>query len=97
VRSGAGVSGGRRWQLGDPPVATAVTTAAGGSVRGAIQRGISGGPLNFAPFLFIGQQGPSVNDLGYILGLGDGETSFQKRHEHVIVLVGVYFAYLGLK
>ncbi len=45
----------------------------GGSVRGAIQRGVSGGPLNFAPFLFIGQQGPSVNDLGYLLGLGDGD------------------------
>ena len=45
----------------------------GGSVRGAIQRGISGGPLNFAPFLFIGGQGPSVNDLCYLLGLGDGD------------------------
>jgi hypothetical protein len=45
----------------------------GGSVRGAIQRGVSGGPLNFAPFLFIGLQGPSVNDTGYLLGLGDGD------------------------
>lgn len=45
----------------------------GGSVRGAIQRGISGGPLNFAPFLFSGLQGPSVNDVGYLLGLGDGD------------------------
>jgi hypothetical protein len=47
--------------------------AKGGSVRGAIQRGISGGPLNFAPFLFFGLQGPSVNDKGYLLGLGDGD------------------------
>ena len=47
--------------------------AKGGSVRGAIQRGVSGGPLNFAPFLFVGMQGPSVNDLGYLLGLGDGD------------------------
>ncbi len=47
--------------------------AKGGSVRGAIQRGLSGGPLNFAPFLFVGLQGPSVNDLGYLLGLGDGD------------------------
>jgi hypothetical protein len=47
--------------------------AKGGSVRGAIQRGVSGGPLGFAPFLFIGLQGPSVNDLGYLLGLGDGD------------------------
>jgi hypothetical protein len=45
----------------------------GGSARGAIQRGVSGGPLNFAPFLFLGQQGPSVNDHGYLLGLGDGD------------------------
>jgi len=47
--------------------------AKGGSVRGAIQRGVSGGPLNFAPFFFVGLQGPSVNDLGYLLGLGDGD------------------------
>ena len=47
--------------------------AKGGSIRGAIQRGISGGPLGFAPFLFVGLQGPSVNDLGYLLGLGDGD------------------------
>jgi hypothetical protein len=47
--------------------------AKGGSVRGAIQRGVSGGPLGFAPFFFVGLQGPSVNDLGYLLGLGDGD------------------------
>jgi len=47
--------------------------AKGGSVRSAVQRGVSGGPLNFAPFLFIGLQGPSVNDNGYLLGLGDGD------------------------
>ena len=47
--------------------------AKGGSIRGAIQRGVSGGPLNFAPFFFIGLQGPSVNDQGYLLGLGDGD------------------------
>jgi hypothetical protein len=47
--------------------------AKGGSARGVLQRGISGGPLGFAPFLFIGLQGPSVNDLGYLLGLGDGD------------------------
>lgn len=47
--------------------------AKGGSIRGALQRGLSGGPLNFAPSLFIGLQGPSVNDNGYLLGLGDGD------------------------
>jgi hypothetical protein len=45
----------------------------GGSVRGAIQRGVSGGRLRFAPFLFVGLQGSSVNDSGYFLGLGDGD------------------------
>lgn len=47
--------------------------AKGGSVRGVLQRGPSGGSLNFAPFLFIGLQGPSINDSGYLLGLGDGD------------------------
>ncbi len=41
----------------------------GGSVRGAVQRGVSGGDLGFAPFLYICGQGPSVNDQAYILGL----------------------------
>src|SRR4051812_17207135 len=45
----------------------------GGSVRGVIQRGLSGSPINFAPFFFIGLKGPSVNDVGYLLGLGDGD------------------------
>lgn len=43
----------------------------GGRITGAIQRGISGGPLGFAPFFFIGLQGPSVNDAGYLLGVAD--------------------------
>lgn len=45
----------------------------GGSVRGALKRAPSGGNTGFAPFLFIGLQGPSVNDLGYLLGIGDDE------------------------
>ena len=45
--------------------------AKGASIRGALQRGISGGPLLFAPFLFAGLQGASVNDTAYQLGLGD--------------------------
>lgn len=43
----------------------------GGSIRGAIKRGVSSGPLNFAPFFFLLGQGTSVNDWAYILGLQD--------------------------
>lgn len=45
----------------------------GGSVRGAVQRGLSGGDLEFAPMLFINSQGASVNDNAYLLGLADDE------------------------
>lgn len=47
--------------------------ASGGSVRGAVKRSVGGGKSGFAPFLFIGLQGPSVNDLGYLLGLSDAD------------------------
>lgn len=47
--------------------------AKGCSIRGAIQRGVSGGPTGFAPFLFAGLQGSSVNDSGYLLGLQDDD------------------------
>jgi len=47
--------------------------ALGGSVRGAIKRAPGGGKTGFAPFFFIGLQGPSVTDLGYLLGLGDAD------------------------
>ena len=45
----------------------------GGSVRGAVQRGVSGGDEGFSPFLFICLGGTSVNDSGYLLGLEDDE------------------------
>lgn len=45
----------------------------GGSVRAAIKRSASAGPINFAPFIFIGLQGNSVNDIGYLLGLSDND------------------------
>lgn len=47
--------------------------ASGLSIRAAIQRGVSAGVENFAPMLFVGLQGDSVNDTGYILGLSDGD------------------------
>lgn len=45
----------------------------GGSIRGAVKRGISGGPTGFSPFLFIGLQGSAVSSAGYMLGLSDGD------------------------
>jgi hypothetical protein len=51
----------------------------GGSVRGCLQRGPSGGPTSFSPFLFACAQGPSVNDTAYLLGLSDDDP-------HAIVL-----------
>lgn len=45
----------------------------GGSVRGAVKRGLSGGQIGFSPFLFLGLQGPDVSDAGYLLGLSDAE------------------------
>jgi hypothetical protein len=47
--------------------------AKGASIRGAIRRGASGGPLNFAPMLFAGLQTNSVNGSGYLLGLDDDD------------------------
>lgn len=49
--------------------------ASGGSISGVMQRGASGGPTDFAPMLFIGAQGPDVNDRAYLLGLSDGDPS----------------------
>jgi hypothetical protein len=47
--------------------------ASGGSVRGAVKRGVSGGNTGFSPFLYIGLQGQSVNDGAYMLGLSDSD------------------------
>lgn len=43
----------------------------GGSVRGAVQRGVSAGEINFSPFLFLLGQGTSMNDAAYLIGLQD--------------------------
>lgn len=45
--------------------------ATGGSIRGAIKRGLSGAHTGFAPFFFMGLTGDSVSDEAYMLGLSD--------------------------
>ena len=45
----------------------------GGSIRAAVQRGVSGGPTGWSPFLFLAGQGTSVNDYAYLLGISDGD------------------------
>jgi len=47
----------------------------GGDIAACIQRGLSGGKTNFAPFVFIGLTGPTTTDSAYMLGLGDGDPS----------------------
>lgn len=47
--------------------------AKGGSIRGCIQRGPSGGPTGFSPFFFLCCQGSSVHDRAYLLGLSDDD------------------------
>lgn len=60
-------------QLSFNPLLNDATNPSGGSVRGAIKRSPGGGPTGFAGFLFIGLQGTSVNDSGYLLGLSDND------------------------
>lgn len=45
----------------------------GGSIRAALQRGVSGGPLNFSAFLYLCATGNDVNDDAYMLGLSDDD------------------------
>lgn len=54
--------------------------AKGGSISGAIKRGVSGGPTNFSPFLFLGLQANNNLAKAYLLGLDDDDP-------HSIVLV----------
>src|SRR5487761_1945352 len=61
----------------------------GGSVRGCLQRGPSGAPTGFTPFLFMCAQGPSVNDIAYLLGLSDDDPS------HIVLRKGPILAGAG--
>jgi hypothetical protein len=54
--------------------------AKGASIRGALKRGVSGSPTNFAPFLFAGLATNSVGVTAYLLGPDDDDP-------HRIVLV----------
>lgn len=54
-------------------LANFIPMAKGGTISGAIKRGVSGGPTGFAPFLFIGHQGTNVSGVAYILGLSDAD------------------------
>ncbi len=63
--------------------------SSGGSVRGAIQRGKSAGPQNFAPFFFVGLQGTTVNDMAYMVGLGDDDP------HHIVLVKGILSAGLS--
>lgn len=57
------------------PLKNDATNATGGSIRGVVKRGLSGGPTQtgYAPMLFINLGGTSVDDVGYLLGLEDSE------------------------
>lgn len=61
----------------------------GGSVRGCLKRGLSGGATGFSPMLFIGLGGASVNDKGYLLGLSASEPA------HIILRKGTISAGLA--
>lgn len=45
----------------------------GSRVSGAMKRHPGGGVTGYSCFLFAGLQGPSINDMGYMLGLSDAD------------------------
>ena len=47
--------------------------ASGGSIFGALKRGAGAGTTGWSSFMFLGLQGTSVNDWGYLLGLVDSD------------------------
>lgn len=58
----------------------------GGDLRMAMQRGAGGGPTGLAAFMYLGLQGNAVGDLGYVLGLADGDSSFIELRKGVLAL-----------
>lgn len=75
--SEAGAAGLVASQANYAPLRNDLGNPTGGSIRAAIQRGVSSGPLSFAPFLFIGLQNGvpfgTVNDQAYLLGLSEAD------------------------
>lgn len=55
------------------PLVDDSANAAGGSISGAIKRGTSGGATGFSSYFFIGLQGDTTADKGYLLGLSDND------------------------
>ena len=58
----------------------------GGSIRGCIQRGPSGGVTSFSPFFFMCATGPSVNDHAYMLGLSDDDPHYIVVRKGAIII-----------
>lgn len=56
-------------QVGFSPITKGVR------IIGCMKRGTSGGATGFSPMLFASLDGLSVNDEGYLVGLGDGSPS----------------------
>ena len=54
-------------------IADFVPMASGGRISGCVARLPSGANVGFSPMLFLGLEGTSVNDRGYILGLEDAD------------------------
>ena len=49
--------------------------ASGGSIQGVVKRGVSGAKTGWSPFMFLALQGPSINDIAYLIGLSDADPS----------------------
>ena len=47
--------------------------AKGGSIRGAIKRSVSAGPIGFSAFYFIGAGGSDISDVAYLIGVEDDD------------------------
>ena len=65
-----------------------VVAGKGMSIRGVLQRGLSGGGAGFAPFLFVGLQGTASTNNAYLLGIGDPGGADPNPPCHIILRKG---------